>query len=70
MAEIEGLEPGLAVKYFKSIVHPKAVCEYQVDTSQDYEETTDSDEPLIVTLLMKCLHTHKIPIPRVRLIIY
>ena len=32
MAGIEGLEPGLAVTYFKRVVYPKAVCEYQVDT--------------------------------------
>lgn len=64
MAEIEGLEPDLALTFFKKKGF-NVIKEYHIETMNTLDDSTDSEEPLLVTLLMECVQKHNIPIKQV-----
>jgi len=65
MAEIDGLEPDLALTFFKRKGFP-AVKEYHTDYLRTECDTpADTDEPLLVGVLMNCIHTLKVPLKQV-----
>ena len=64
MAEIEGLEPDLALTFFKKKGF-SAIKDYHMEYNNTPDDSTDSEEPLLVTLLMECVQKHNIPIKQV-----
>lgn len=68
MAEKEGLEPDLALTFFKMKGY-NAIKEYHMETMNNTpDDSTDSKEPLLVTLLMECVQKHNTPIKQVIII--
>lgn len=53
-AEIENLNPELAMEFFQRKVYPNAVREYQIEQATE-SELPASGEPLIVDLLVRCI---------------
>lgn len=68
MAEIDGLEPDLALSFFQKKGF-NAIKEYHIEPmSNTPDDSTDSEEPLLVTVLMECVQKHNIPIRQVIII--
>lgn len=63
MADIDGMNPELAITYFKRVAYPNGVETYQVEHVSETKD--ESDELLLVDLLMKCINELQIPIPQV-----
>lgn len=66
MAEIDGLEPDLALQFFLKKGY-NAIKEYYMATSNTTpaNDSANSEEPILVSLLMECVNKLKIPIQQV-----
>ena len=61
LAEVEEMEPSLELSFFKEVMYPYAIKDYQVEYSVASTHASESGEPLIVDLLVKCINIYKIP---------
>jgi len=63
-AEIENLNPDLAMEFFQRKVYPHAAREYQIEQATE-SELPASRELLIVALLVRYIKVYKVPVTQV-----
>ena len=61
LAEVERMDPSLALFLFKEVIYPFGTKDYQTEYSVASPHASESGEPLIVDLLVECIKIYKIP---------
>ena len=60
LAEVEGIDPSLALFLFKEVIYPFGTKDNQTEYSVASRHASESGEPLIVDLLVECIKIYKI----------
>lgn len=60
LAEVERIDPSLALFLFKEVIYPFGTKDNQTEYSVASPHASESGEPLIVDLLVECIKIYKI----------
>ena len=60
LAEVEGIDPSLALFLFKEVIYPFGTKDNQTEYSVASPHASESGEPLIVDLLVECIKIYQI----------
>lgn len=60
LAEVEGIDPSLALFLFKEVIYPFGTKDNHTEYSVASPHASESGEPLIVDLLVECIKIYQI----------